>query len=457
MNSKSQLEWFYTLPNIVKTHSGSPKIKWLVANRAKANIIRISKQQEHEAAIARVLYAELQKAEQGQIIIANWTAFLSRHSEKAAYKVRGMLVEAGLASSQELTTVFEEILLIGIALAAEPNLFLTNFTCDRATDDLWYGKLHGYCSEKMRGKLIDRVRARAGNKSFKRSNLGLAARASKTRVTESLVLIGIQNTELEQYLYVWQCFIEVKDAYGIDTKSPQESDFQLIAERMHELEVKHKYNLFPLAVANSKVKAYLEQTGKAIRYLIDRPILSIDKSVSPQDSAPLSDLIPDLSAKNDLESAEQSSRMDTVTAHTYDYLQQIDSSKWLVWFLKELVDLKQTDVATIIGSTQKTVSLRYRKVWQNFLAEIISKFQPANSASQELSSETITDLKEGLAEIVKSYFRSSLQDYLQSSVGGSDRATSQQLVEFLQNRSNQKLTVNPDIRQKLDSFMETIE
>ena len=315
MNFKSQLEWFYTLPNLVKTNSGFSKIKWQTSNRTKANVIRISKQQQGEAAIARTLYEDLQKAAQGEVVVENWTAFLSRHSEKAAYEVRGMMLESRLISSQESAT----------------------------------------------------------------------------------------------------------------------------------------------AVADDMVKAYLEQIGKAIRYLQDRPTLSIDKSVSSEDSTSLSEIIPDDNANNDLDAVEQSSLMNDLTAHAYDYLQQVDPSKWLIWFLKELVDLKQTDVAILIGSTQKTVSLNYRKVWQNFLKATICKFQSGNSTSQELTSETITDLKEGLVDTVKSCFRSSLQDHLRSLPQTSDRYTSQQLLRFLQDRSNKTFTVNPDIEQKLDSFMETID
>lgn len=460
MNAKSQLEWFYTLPNIVKTTSSFPKIKWQIAHRAKANVanvIRSSQQQTNEAAVARILYSELQEAKQGQIIVANWTAFLSRHSEKAAYKVRSMMLEAGLLSPQESSTVLEEILSIGFTLAAEPNVFFTKFSCKDASDDIWYRVLHGYCHKKMTGRLVDRVRAREGSKSFKRTNIGLASRTSENKVKESLVLIGIQNTELEQYLFVWRSFMEVKIAYGIDTKSPKEKDFQYIAERIKELEDIHRFNLFPMGVAGNKIRAYLEQIGKAIRYLIDRPILSIDKSVSSDESTPLSNLIPDDNAKNDLESAEQSSQMEALTAHTDHYLQQIDSKKWLIWLLKDLVDLKQTDIASIIGSSQKTVSQNYRKAWKSFLSATIVQFQPADSTSLQLTAEALTDLKEGMVDIVKYAFLSSLQDYLRSLSSTSDPTNSEQLIEFLQNRSNQKLTINPAILQKLDIFMETIE
>ncbi|MGB5631476.1 MAG: hypothetical protein WBM86_01690, partial [Waterburya sp.] len=355
----------------------------------------------------------------------------------------------------ELAIVFEEILLIGFTFSAEPIVFLANFNCDRPSEDIWYRVLHGYCHKKMQGRLIDRLRAKEGNRTFMRTNLGLVTRASETQLTESLALIGIQATETEKYLFIRRCFIEVKNAYQIDTKSPSAKDFHLISERIQELEDKHRYNLFPTKVAEDEIKAYLEQIGKAIRYLIDRPTLSIDRSVSSEDSTPLSEQISDDTAKNDLDLVEQNSLTDELTAHTYDYLQQIDAAKWLILVLKELVTLKQTDIAILIGFTQKTVSLNYRKAWQNFLTATISEFQPGDSP--QLTPETITDLKEGLVEIVKSCFHSSLQDYLRSLPQTSDRATSQQLLEFMQDHSQKSLTVNPEIQQKLDSFMETID
>lgn len=455
MNSKSQLEWFYTFPNIVKASSGFPEIDWQTNSRAKANVIRLSRQQQNEAAIARILYEELKQAQQGQVAVENWTAFLSRYSVKAAYKVKYMILSYTTSSSQDLAAVVEDILSMGFTFAAEPTAFLKNFECESLSNEIWYGRLHRYCRKKFIGKLVDYVRTKEETKTFKRSKLGLAARASKEKVEKSLTFVGVRHSQQEKYLFVWQCFIEVKNAYQIDTQFFTTEDYRRIGDRIQELEAKHQYGIFSTKITEDEIKTYLEQIGKAIRYSTDRPALSIDRSVSSKDSTPLSEKIADDNAKNDLDFVEQNSLTDELTAHTYDYLQQIDGAKWVIWLLKELIELKQTDIAIVIGSSQKTVSLNYRKAWQNYLKATIAKFQPANSP--QLTSEAITDLKEGLVEIVKSCFRSSLQDYLRSLPPTSERLTSQQLLKFLQSRSNQKLTVNPDIQQKLDNFIETIE
>ncbi len=457
MNSKSQLEWFYTFPNIVKASSGFPKIDWQTNSRAKANVVRLSRQQQqNEAAIARILYQELQQAQQGQLAVENWTAFLSRHSEKAANTVKNMILKSGTSSSQEISLVYEDILLMGFTLSAEPITILKNFNRDSVDNEIWYRVLHGYCRQRIRGKLIDYVRTKEGTKTFMRSNLGLAAKAGENKVVDSLTFTGIQYSQLEQYLFVWRCFKEVKNAYEINTKAFATEDFQRISDRIQELEAKHQYGIFSTRVLGDEVKAYLEQIGKAIRYFTDRwKTLSLDRAVFSEDSTTLSEKISDDTDKNDLNLVEQNSLTNELTAHTYDYLQQIDGAKWVIWLLKELVELKQTDIAIVIGSSQKTVSLNYRKAWQHFLTATISEFQPEDSP--QLTSETITDLKEGLVEIVKSCFRSSLQDYLRSLPPTSDLPTNQQLLKFLQNHSNQKLTVNPDIQQKLDNFIETID
>ena len=287
-----------------------------------------------------------------------------------------------------------------------------------------------------------------------RTNLGLAARATETRIKESLTLSGIQNRELEQYQFVWRCFIEVKNAYKVKTSSFTVENFQQISDRIQELEEQHHYALFFTMLTVDQVKNYLEQTGKAIRYLIDRPTISIDKSVSATDSTSMLDLMADDTTKNDLDFVEQNTLTNKLKLYTNTYLDQIDPNRWLIWFLKELIGLKQTEIAGLIGTSQKTVSKNYRKAWQHFLSEIISEFQSQDSDSPQLTSEAITDLKEGLIDLVKNYFLTSFQAYLRSLNLSNDQINSQHLQDFLQNRSNKKLNINPDIQHQLDTFME---
>ncbi|MDJ0532070.1 MAG: hypothetical protein QNJ70_06170 [Xenococcaceae cyanobacterium MO_207.B15] len=144
MKSKSQLDWFYTLPNLLKNDSGDLNIKWQTTNRAKANIIRISQQQntKNEAIIARIVYENLSAAVQGDVTVENWTAFLSRHSEKAAKKIQEKLIASGTLSSQELVNSFEELILISFTFASQPILFLANFKCQEVSDYIWYKILH---------------------------------------------------------------------------------------------------------------------------------------------------------------------------------------------------------------------------------------------------------------------------------------------------------------------------
>lgn len=458
MNSQSQLEWFYTLPNIVKTNSSKPKVKWLTANRAKANIIRISKEQKVEAAIAFILYRDLQTAVQDKIVVENWTAFLSRYSYKAANEVRTIMLKYGLITTSE-TAIFEDNFLIALSFCVEPLAFLKNFSCHEASTEIWYKVLHGYCRKTAKGKLIDRIRSQEGSKTFMRSNLGLAARYEESKIIESLLLVGIKDAELEKHLFVWRCFIEVKQAHKINTKSPKPEDFQLVAQRVNYLSNRNQSDrtLFSTAILDDTVKACLTQVGEALRYCIDRPKLSFDRLISQDSQTSLLDIIPDDNSNTDLASVETSSTMDRINSLVYDYLEQIDSAQWLTLFLREEANLKQTDIAIMIDCTQKTVSKKYRKSWQDLLKKVITELQSAAGISTQLSSESITDLKEGLINVVKSYFQSTLQNHYQISSQASN-LTAKQLVEFLQHRSNiQSLTLNCDLQKKLEDFIETAD
>ena len=374
MNPKSQLDWFYTLPNLLKNDSGYLKIEWQIINRAKANVVRLSQQQniDREAIVARVLYQNLSSAVSGDIIIENWTAFLSRYSARATNKIQKKLIATGSSSSQELTDTYEELFLTGLTFAAEPILFLKNFSCKKTDDDIWYKILHGYCQKKLQGKIIDYLRTKEGFKTFMRSNLGLAARASEARIIDSLMLAGVRD--LEKYLIIWRCFIEVKNDHNIDTKSPQKADFELIINRINYLQKKGKIeqNIFSLDLENC-VRTNLEEIGKAIRYYTNRPTVSLDKPASSDIQNPLLDFIPDNNTITDSEltSVEQNSTLDSLTIKVYEHLEQMDRLQWIVLFLRELVGIKQTEIAVMIGSSQKTVSLKYRKSWQELIKKVI--------------------------------------------------------------------------------------
>ncbi len=295
-----------------------------------------------------------------------------------------------------------------------------------------------------------------------RSNLGLVAKATETKVIESLMLAGIRDTELERYLIIWRCFIEVKQAQQINLKFSQNTDYLVIIERINYLKTKGKIdiNIFSNVELENSIQANLETIGKAIRYYIDPPMISLDKPISSDNQNSLSELIPDNSSitDSDLTSVEQNLTLDNLTLQVYEYLEQMERLQWIVLFLRELVQLKQTEIAVMIACTQKTVSLKYRKSWQELIKNLITQTGSNSQNNSSLSSENLTDLKEGLVNIVCNYFQSAIQNYYRSLSQTHNSFTSNHLLTFLQKRlENKPLVTNDNLLEKLDNFVQKLD
>lgn len=231
---------------------------------------------------------------------------------------------------------------------------------------------------------------------------------------------------------------------------------------------KLEQNILVTKISEKEIQTYLEEIGKAIRYYIDRPIVSLDVSVSEENNLKFLDLITDHSTinNNDFEAVETSLTVDKYTVLIRKYLEELTGKEWLILFFRELVDLKQTVIATMLNFTQKTISKNYRGVWKKLLNKVICEVK--KTSSSEYSPEIIHDLQEGLSVVIKNYFSNLFHEYLitfteekltysESPCLSPEEISSSAkhlLSMFLAEKlDNQLLNINSEIEQQLELFL----
>lgn len=422
MENPSRLEWFYTLPDFqdcVGRSSAAERICWRVSRRAKDNVLRRYRQlgNDSEALLAFALYEDLVAADRGEAVRENWTAFLSRHAESASKS----LVRRSVANRIDIplisgsSSTVKELMLVCFRFISEPDRFFTNFSCSETSNcEVWFAILYGYCKRKIEGQLIDEIRTWEGSKTFMRSGLGLISRSTEKRIVDAAVFYGIGSPQLEEYIFIWRCFKEAKDAKQIDIKSPKDAEYQTIADLANRRGSGPEMRQEGSVVDADSVKGYLAKLGEALRYYIDRPQVSIDAPLSSGNSSSLGDLLPDedVDLDEELEGANTSLSLVELARHIHNYLDKVRQARkgiikchWATLLLLEAVELTQQEVAEIANCTQKTVSKRNKAIWEKLLSEVREMSWLPERAPLDITSEVIeARLKEVVSSIIRGYF-----------------------------------------------------
>lgn len=277
------LDCFYTLPDRLEEH----RIIWRIEPRLRDRINELRQKIEHEAQlneetlearIARYLFETLQQHPEDKLLQAHWIAFLERRSEKVASQL------AHLCPSG-----FRDIVLIGSAVAIHPVNFLKNFNSHRSQLEHWYPTLKRFCDSKIKYILLPKLRELTGEVTLGQSNLGLAARSSRTRVKEALHHCGYGQAELYQYLLAWQCFQEVRNSVKLSVNNFKLEQFREVAQRYCKLQTEFALpEVRPQDITGEEIKTWLENIGQAIRQFLDPPLDSLDRPLYSQEAEDIS-------------------------------------------------------------------------------------------------------------------------------------------------------------------------
>lgn len=416
---------FFTFPLFKENASGQKYIFWQVDREAQKYITSIVSQQLDvgKPELVKILLQKFQKNPQDRLNQRVWIAFLSRFSYKAAFQIRTNMMKISTIVSIDNDFLFHELFQIAFTIALIPDKCLDNLfkssLYENLTLTIWYSNFEKYLTKRMQGLLCDKLREIEGFRTFQRSDLGLAARVTKTRAIAVLKRLGLNETTISHYILAWQCFKEAKDAGVINLSSPQPQAFADICNRYHQFAL-HLPKLSPnnKIVDGTVIQQWLQEIGKAIRNYIDFAKVSLDEPIS-QDSETLAwvDLIPDENSilpKNDISRYEIIESIKELEAFISNKIEHLQPEEQRIPLLLHSLNLSQEKIGIEIGANQSTVGRRYKKTLLELLSQLGTWTN--NYLKIELNSAKLNDLKSYVQEYLDVFYHTLMYKFLDNAV-----------------------------------------
>jgi hypothetical protein len=385
------LECFYTLPDSLEEN----RVIWRIEPRLRDHVKKLRQKIDPlaelneeilEARIARYLFEELQQHPEHKLLRTHWIAFLERRCEKVAKQL-----------AHFCPNCFSDIVLMASEVAINPARVFENFDSQRSKIEYWYPTLKRFSDTKIKYILIPKLRQITGRVTLGQSNLGLAARSSRTRIKEALQHSGYGEAELSQYLLGWQCFQEIRNSLklGVNEFKPEHS--QQISQRYCELQAElalpevQKPN-----ITGEEIKTWLENIGRAIRQFLDPPIDSLNTPLHSQayEEISLLENIPD-KPKIDEEINQKVAALREFISHRLEGLKETQEKQLLL--LRYGLKLKQAQIGKELnGQAQYKICRILQQLNNRILREILHWVR--QNMELEPSSEGLNEIEAVLCE-----------------------------------------------------------
>ncbi|HEY9300558.1 MAG TPA: hypothetical protein VIQ31_30180, partial [Phormidium sp.] len=307
---------------------------------------------------------------------------------------------------------FRDLFLMGSDLVNNPAKFFEKFDERRSKAIYWYPTLKRFADTKIKHLLMPKLRKITGLETLGRTNLGLVSRSSRRQVKEALQCLGYQEPLLAQYLLIWQCFQEVRNSLNLGVNRFELPQFEKIAYRYAELQLKLDWLEIPKLNMNAaEIKQCLENIGTAIRQLLDPPLDSLDNYIHLQspENISLIDNIPDQQRINE--------EMNQTLVAFQEFIIQLLQGLPIVTekqtlFLRYGLDLKQSQVGKELGNLpQCKISRSLQRLHNRILSQICDwvrknlELEPCSASFNEI--ETV--LCEYYSNQIDSFFSKAMQ------------------------------------------------
>ncbi len=364
----SNLRDFYTFPEI---SSQPPYIRWIEDPKLQRYIQKLDNLNVDAIAYYLVTTAPSPSSN------ACLTAFLAHVAFISAHRLRATHALLQQYYSEDLTDLYQ----LGLEIISEPRQFLSNFDPNRSIDTgYWYPNFYKWSQQKFDLRLTDKIRSQKGMSGFRRTNLGLVARATPAKIGKALTQQGYPVATHSIYLALHACLEKAVQARLFDTAQPQPAHYSEILALYRQRQVS------PLDI--DRIVSYLDRLGTAVSNYDRLRVTSIDLPMSEDGDRTLLDTIAD--PKNPLDTAiltEYQQQFDRLKNIAIDLLQQlpIDSDRLLMLFYG--LNLNQAETGIELNCHQTTVMHRRNRVLatlaQNIYLQISGKSPPL--ASEQLA------------------------------------------------------------------------
>ena len=374
---------FSTLPQI---SSQPPSIRWLVDPKLQRYIQKLDL--PHVDTIAYYLVTTTSSLNSNACL----TALLAHIAFIPAHRLRSTHTLLQQYYTEDITDLYQ----IGLEIVSQPRKFLSNFDANRSIDTgYWYPNFYRWCQRKFDLRLTDTIRHQKWMSGFRRTNLGLVARASPTKIVKAITQQGEPVSTHPIYLTLHSCLVNAVRARQFDTSQPQPAHYAEILALYRQRQVT------PLDY--DRVVSYLDRLGTAVRNDDRLRISSIDLPVSEDRNRSRIDTIAD--PKHPLDTAiltEYQQQVDRLKNIVAELLQQlpIDSDRLLM--LLYGLNLNQEQAGCELNCHQTTAMRRSEKILAT-LAQTI--YQQINtSVPSQLSSEHLHLIVTQLVAFCQQYY-----------------------------------------------------
>lgn len=412
------LELFIAFPVLKEDGQGYLRLQWRLNAQLQRHLNEWVQQNPalNEITLAQELLVLLYQSPLDEFVKRHLIAFLSHFAGRAVCKLEGNLRRFKAVQS-DIRTFVQDLFQTAFEISLRPVEFFKNFENNRTPDEFWYFSLKGYISRKMEGQLRDHIRIAEGMTNYGRTDLGLAARSSKKRVTEALQYVGQSEAQMTQLVLCWQTFQEAKTAQLIQVENPKPEQYQAIAQRYNALRLK-----LPIPANNNPsidaqtVQTWLKTIGNAVRRYCDRRVESLDTVFSPNSETPSieSERFADKTTLSEglvLTTAEIQSESHALIQFLNEKIQELESHQKCILLLKYGLNLNQTQVATELNKDQPFVSRNQTKI-QTQLLKQINQWSKTQQGI-DLSDRILMEMKTYLIDYLAGYYPQQLQQWIQ--------------------------------------------
>ena len=393
------LSIFSHLPQV---SSQPPGIHWTIDPK----LDRYIQQLDHPQVEAVAYY--LVTTDPNPTVNACLTAFLAHVAFVPAYRLRATHALLQQYYSEDLSDLYQ----LGLEIISEPRQFLSNFDVSRSIDTgYWYPNLYKWSQQKFDLRLIDKIRSQSGMSGFRRTNLGLVARATPTKIVKALTQQGYPVATHPTYLALRSCLEQAVKAKRFDTANPQSAHYAEILALYRQRQV--------IALDAEQLVGYLDRLGSAVSNYDRLRVTSIDLPLSQDGDRTLIDTIAD--PEQPLDRAiltEYQQQVDRLKNIVISLLQQLPIDRDRLLMLVYALDLTQTETGSELNCHQTTAMHRHNQILATLAQNIYSAV--GEKSPPQLSSEHLDLIVTQTIAYCQQYYPSLLTEISQQ-FDGQDR------------------------------------
>jgi hypothetical protein len=370
---------FYRLPQISSEASG---IKWTIDPKLQRYIQQLNYPDVKLIAYHLVTTSPTPTSNVCLTALLAHIAFIPPHRLCSIHRILQQYYREDMADLYQ----------IGLEIISDSRGFLSNFDVSRSLNtSYWYTNFYRWSQQKFDLALTDRIRNQKGMSGFKRTNLGLAARATPAKILKALK--GYPEITQPTYLALHFCLTTAVKARRFDTSNPQAADYGEILALYRQRQV--------LALDYAQIISYLDELGKAVRNYDRLRVTSSDLPLGIGEDT-LIDRIP--GTQQPLEQAivaEYAGEIDRVKRIVVGLLKALPIDRDRVLLLLYGLALTQTEAGKELQSHQTTVK-RHNDKTLAILAQDI--YRQTRAKSPPLASEQLQQIVTHLISLCQEYY-----------------------------------------------------